>query len=69
MFKSPSESGISDELIIRYFHNFFYAGTMRVIRDWLENGCQETPEELARIILVFLPASVPPETEKQTGHE
>jgi hypothetical protein len=42
---------------------------MRVIRDWLENGCPETPEELARIILVFLPASVPPETEKQTGHE
>ncbi len=49
------EYGITNELQMQYFLDFFYTGTLRVIRDWLAHGCPESPEELADIILVFLP--------------
>lgn len=35
---------------IRYHMEFFKSGLTRVIKLWLENGCQETPEEIFEII-------------------
>lgn len=39
-----------NETLIRYHAQFFAAGLNIVVRDWLAHGCQETPEEMVRII-------------------
>lgn len=35
---------------INYHMEFFKSGLTRIIKLWLENGCQETPEEMAEIL-------------------
>ena len=35
---------------IEYHMEFFKSGLTRIIKIWLENGCQETPEEMFEII-------------------
>lgn len=35
---------------IRYHMEFFKSGLTRVIKLWLQNGCQETPEEMSEIV-------------------
>lgn len=35
---------------ISYHMEFFKSGLTRIIKLWLENGCQETPEEMFEII-------------------
>ncbi len=34
----------------RYLYEMLYTGTNGVIRKWLENNCQESPDEIAQII-------------------
>lgn len=49
--------GIQNEQNMKYYFDFYLSGALGVIRDWLEDGCQETPEQIANIILTFLPSS------------
>lgn len=35
---------------VKYHGEFFRAGITRIIKLWLEGGCQETPEEMEEII-------------------
>lgn len=49
--------GIQNEHNMKYYFDFYLSGALGVIRDWLEDGCQETPAEIAKIIITFLPSS------------
>lgn len=49
------EAGITDERIMEYYYLFYQAGALQIILHWLENGCQEEPEQVARIIFIFMP--------------
>lgn len=40
-----------DNKFIEYHIEFFRAGLNAVIKKWLNNGCQETPEEINEIII------------------
>ena len=40
-----------DDVAIFYRANFFGAGIKEVCRIWLDHGCKESPEEMAKIIL------------------
>lgn len=42
---------IYDEKTIEYHIEFFKAGFNAIIKKWLFNGCQETPEEMNKIII------------------
>lgn len=55
----PMSDAISDAEMIRFFGSsknkhyhiiFFKAGLNAVIKEWLANGCQESPEEIDQII-------------------
>ena len=39
----------------RYHFNFFKSGFLTVLKQWLEEGCVETPQELAAIIARSIP--------------
>lgn len=39
-----------DNRFVEYHMEFFRSGMTKVIKMWLENGCQETPEEMFEII-------------------
>lgn len=39
-----------DERYMRYHFDFFLAGFIQIIKDWLDFDCPETPQELAAII-------------------
>ena len=39
-------------------HEFARAGTLAAARQWLDGGCQQTPEEVAEIIRSFLHGDV-----------
>ncbi|MCM1134025.1 MAG: TetR family transcriptional regulator C-terminal domain-containing protein [Clostridium sp.] len=43
--------GVSDEAEIWYHFTFFKAGFLAILRQWLNNGCPESPEVLSWIIL------------------
>ena len=38
-----------------YYFNFMKAGFLTIIRQWLEHGCPEPPEKLAKLILNLSP--------------
>ena len=39
--------GVHNEAHIRYYYEYVKTGIVSVLRLWLENGCRETPEEMA----------------------
>ena len=43
-------AGITDERRMLYYFHYVRAGMTTVLRLWLEDGCRETPEEIARIL-------------------
>lgn len=43
--------GVSDEAESWYHFTFFKAGFLAVLSQWIKNGCPESPENLAHIIL------------------
>ena len=47
--------GVSNEEHIRYYYEYVKTGMVAIFRLWLENGCRETPAELARILFRLLP--------------
>ena len=47
--------GVSNEEHIRYYYEYVKTGMVAIFRLWLENGCRETPAELARILCRLLP--------------
>ncbi|MBR2805643.1 MAG: TetR family transcriptional regulator C-terminal domain-containing protein [Oscillospiraceae bacterium] len=47
--------GISDEEHMRYYFEYVRSGFASVVELWLENGCKETPSELAELISRMLP--------------
>ena len=49
------EHGVIDEPHMRYYFEFVRSGFTSVVELWLENGCIETPRELAEIIHKILP--------------
>lgn len=40
-----------DNKYINYHIEFFRAGLNAIIKKWLNNGCQETPEEMSNILI------------------
>ena len=53
------QTGLDDESEMLYHFTFFKAGLIAVLGQWLKDGCPETPEELAAIILRNLPEHLP----------
>lgn len=47
--------GVSDEAEAWYHFTFFKAGFLAVLSQWIQNGCPESPEAVAHIILKRLP--------------
>ena len=47
--------GVHNEAHIRYYYEYVKAGIVSILRLWLENGCPETPAELAQILCRMLP--------------
>ncbi|MBR4393508.1 MAG: TetR family transcriptional regulator C-terminal domain-containing protein, partial [Oscillospiraceae bacterium] len=43
-------AGITDERRMLYYFHYVRAGMTTVLRLWLEDGCRETPEEIANIL-------------------
>ena len=52
--------GVEDAAHVRYYFEYITAGFATVIRLWLENGCRETPAEMARILDQMLPEKKQP---------
>lgn len=50
------KANITDEEEIMYYLVFFQAGFTMCLRCWVETGCKESEEELARLISNCLPA-------------
>lgn len=50
--------GVSERYGIYYF-DFFKSGLITVLRRWLNDGCPETPRQMADIIISCLPAPPP----------
>ena len=48
--------GVESEARMRYFFAYAKSGFVTVLRMWLEDGCRESPRELAGIIHKMLPA-------------
>ncbi len=46
---------ITSEAHARYYFTFFQTGFLFVIKQWLDTGCKETPEELAQILWDSIP--------------
>ena len=47
-------AGVTDERRMLYYYQFVKAGVMTVLKLWLEDGCRESPEEIARILRTML---------------
>ncbi|MCM1121363.1 MAG: TetR/AcrR family transcriptional regulator [Eubacterium sp.] len=47
--------GVSDESEMWYHFTYFKAGFLAVLCQWINNGCPESPETLAHIILKQIP--------------
>ncbi len=47
--------GVESEAHMQYYFDYVKAGFLTVIRRWLENGCEESPRELAEILYHMLP--------------
>lgn len=47
--------GLEDESEMWYHFTFFKAGFLAVLGQWVNNGCLETPEALARMLLKRIP--------------
>ena len=45
--RASKEFGVKN---IKYHIEFFRNGLNAIIKMWLENGCEETPEEMAEIL-------------------
>ena len=50
MRKTASDYGFQSETELDYHRAFFKAGLAALIGSWLSRGCQETPEELSKIL-------------------
>lgn len=50
--------GLSDEAEMFYHFTFFKAGFLAVLSQWITNGCFESPDELAEIILKRIPFDI-----------
>ena len=46
---------VENEAHMRYYYEYIRAGFVALTRRWLENGCVETPAELAGILYHMLP--------------
>lgn len=42
--------GVTNERHMHYYFQFFKAGLIQCIKQWLEDGCPESPEELGAIL-------------------
>ena len=51
-------AGVTDERRMMYYYQFVKAGVMTVLKLWLEDGCRESPEEIARVLRAMLSSSV-----------
>ena len=49
-----SDTGVPDRTASYYF-SYVFAGFLSVIRQWLDEKCPETPEELADILFTVMP--------------
>ncbi|MGN0994823.1 MAG: TetR/AcrR family transcriptional regulator [Butyricicoccus sp.] len=49
------QRGVTDERAMRYYLTFYQAGFTSLLRNWVEDGCPESPEELCPILLDCLP--------------
>lgn len=49
------KAGITDENEIMYYLVFFQAGFTMCLRRWVERGCKESEQELARMIAACIP--------------
>ncbi len=47
--KAQKQEGF-DPVKFKYSFDFFVYGTQGLLKDWVENGCKETPEEFAEIL-------------------
>ena len=48
------KAGVKDERRMLYYYQFVKAGVMTVLKLWLEDGCREDPEEIARILRAMM---------------
>lgn len=48
------KAGVTDERRMLYYYQFVKAGVMTVLKLWLEGGCRESPEEIARILRAMM---------------
>lgn len=56
LLRNITESTITDNRLIinAYQPAFFSAANLGVLGNWLERGCQESPEEIAEVIITLL---------------
>lgn len=47
--------GVTNEDHVRYYYEYIKTGIVSVLRLWLENGCREPAEEMARLLCRMLP--------------
>ena len=52
-----------------YYFTFFRTGFVAILGKWLDDGCPESPRELAKIIFSCLPALTPEITTKFLGRD
>ncbi len=48
------ERGTYDEKTFRILYQYNYHGAVGVIREWLDGGCQETPEDFGNILFAIV---------------
>ncbi len=48
------KAGVTDERRMLYYYQFVKTGIMTVLKLWLEDGCRESPEEIAHILRTML---------------
>ncbi|MCR5088618.1 MAG: TetR family transcriptional regulator C-terminal domain-containing protein [Oscillospiraceae bacterium] len=48
--------GVESDAHMRYYFEYIKSGFISVTRLWLENGCAESPAEVAQILRLLLPA-------------
>ena len=50
MYDPRQAEHLGDEKHLQYHIEFFRNGFNAIVKMWLRNGCQETPEEMAQIL-------------------
>ncbi|MCR4587744.1 MAG: TetR/AcrR family transcriptional regulator [Lachnospiraceae bacterium] len=48
-------NGVLEEIHMRYYYEFIKSGFITILSLWLENGCQQSPEEMSFILYELLP--------------